>query len=143
MFNVVKNPDFINQAFATVNGFCGRLIKSEDHPSFGKKHSEERRKKQSEYAKIAMQGKGNPNFGKKASNETRKKISLSKKQYYESDRCPPPTYNQEILDKIFLLRENKKGFKEIQEILLKDNVIISKSHLGNIHRKNKRMINGN
>jgi hypothetical protein len=44
------------------------------HPMFGKKHSEETRKKMSLNSKH-----GKPNLGKKASLETRKKMSLKRK----------------------------------------------------------------
>lgn len=48
MFNVVNNPIFVNQSYASVNGYFGLLVTGKDHPSYGKHPTEETRKKMSE-----------------------------------------------------------------------------------------------
>lgn len=45
MFNIVNNPIFVNQAYATVNGFFGRDVSGKIHPMYGKTHSIESRQK--------------------------------------------------------------------------------------------------
>ena len=69
--NVVKNSNFINQSFANINGFFGMETKGENHPMYGKNHSEEHK------SKISDTLKGNIpwNKGKTHSEETKKKIS--------------------------------------------------------------------
>lgn len=49
--------------------------RGEDHPRFGRKHTEEWKKTRSE----RYSGEGHPNFGKKASDQARANISASKK----------------------------------------------------------------
>jgi len=63
--DVVKSPHFINEAFATVNGFFTMTKSGKDNPMFGRKHSVESRKKMSTNA-IArdLSGTNNPMFGK-------------------------------------------------------------------------------
>jgi hypothetical protein len=65
LFNVVKNPLFVNKAYASVNGFFGMNICGENNPNFGKTPSEKTKNKLS----IAMSGENNPNFGKQAWNK--------------------------------------------------------------------------
>lgn len=43
LFNIVNNPIFVNQAYATVNGFFGRDVSGKIHPMYGKTHSLESR----------------------------------------------------------------------------------------------------
>lgn len=44
-FNVVKSDKFFNEAYASVNGMFGRDVSGKNNPMFGKKHSEETKKK--------------------------------------------------------------------------------------------------
>lgn len=37
--NVVKSPMYINESFATINGYFGRLVKGNQHPLYGKPRS--------------------------------------------------------------------------------------------------------
>lgn len=55
------------------------IRRGENHPSYGKRHSEESRRKMSE----ALKGENHPNYGKHLSKETRRKISEANKAYYE------------------------------------------------------------
>ena len=48
LLNVIRSPLYINQATAQVNGYCGRIVKGKDNPFFGKKHTEETRKRLSD-----------------------------------------------------------------------------------------------
>ncbi len=41
MHKVLKNPNYINMAYASKNGFFGMDNSGENHPMFGKSHSEE------------------------------------------------------------------------------------------------------
>lgn len=109
--NVVKSIDYMNESLASVNGFFGRSGSGIQSPTFGRKHSNEAKKKMSDakkgktYDQIYGKEKGNdlrnkrkdswvknpiskfrvkpgkdhPNYGKKASDESRKKMSESHK----------------------------------------------------------------
>ena len=57
----------------------------EKHPMFGKKHSEETKKKMSASKKGLQSGEKNPMFGKHHSEETKKKISNAKKGKHRSE----------------------------------------------------------
>ncbi len=73
--NVVKNDDFWNEAFATVNGFFGRDVSGELHPRYGKPHTEESKIKMSE-GRADISGENSHWFGKSGhSEESKKKIS--------------------------------------------------------------------
>lgn len=64
-YDVVKSPFFVNEAFATVNGFFTMTKSGKDNPMFGRKHSVESRKKMSENAiNRDVSGSNNPMFGK-------------------------------------------------------------------------------
>lgn len=101
-FDVVNSKDYINESFAMINGFFGRDVSGENHPMWGKKHTEETKKKlrlarkdrvitDETKRKISESNKGKTiseeqkeklriiNIGKKLSIETKKKISDSKK----------------------------------------------------------------
>jgi hypothetical protein len=41
IFNVVKNPLFVNLAYAQKNGFFGMLVSGKYHPNYGRKHTAE------------------------------------------------------------------------------------------------------
>lgn len=60
---VVESPLYINQSYATVNGFFGVIIKGKDNPRYGIPHTEESRKKISENHHD-VSGKNNPNYGR-------------------------------------------------------------------------------
>jgi hypothetical protein len=100
-YDVVKSKDYINESFATVNGFFGRDVSGENHPMWGKKHSEETKKKlrfarknrvikEETKRKISESNKGKImseeqkeklrmiNKGKVLSEETKNKISIAK-----------------------------------------------------------------
>ena len=109
--DVVKSIDYMNESVASVNGFFGRSGSGVESPTFGRKHSDEAKKKMSDskkgktYDEIYGKEKGNdlrnkrkdswdknpiskfrvkpgkdhPNYGKKASDESRKKMSESHK----------------------------------------------------------------
>lgn len=85
IYDVVKNPNFINQSLATVNGFFGRTVPREHHPMFGKKHSQQSKMLISKNHHD-VRGSNNPMFGKpstrgmlnkKHSDETKAKMKLN------------------------------------------------------------------
>ena len=57
---------------------AGKKLTGVNNPMFGKKHSEETRKKMSD----AHRGENNHNYGKPRSEEVRRKISIAKKRRY-------------------------------------------------------------
>ena len=63
----------------TKHPMYGVSRKGEDNPFYGKKHTEETRKKISESRKGKYVGENSPLFGKKLSEETKEKISKSNK----------------------------------------------------------------
>jgi len=74
--NVVKSDDYINESFATINGFFDSSNRGKTHPSYGKKMSEESRKKMSD----AKKGKTYEEiYGKEKSDIKKKKMSESMK----------------------------------------------------------------
>ncbi len=79
--NVVKNPLYINQAFANINGHFGRDVSGELNPMFGKERiiTQETRKRMSESRKLVIfpTGVDHPNFGKKHKETTIDKIRIS------------------------------------------------------------------
>jgi hypothetical protein len=101
-YDVAKNPHFANKAKQTSTGFTTEGLTGENHPFFGKTHSEETLQKMSKShlgrpvseetrKKLAerVRGEGNPNYGKTGenhhsygkphTNETKTRISESKK----------------------------------------------------------------
>ena len=54
--NVVHSPLYINQAYAKINGYFGVIVTGKDHPSYGRRHTEEARKKMSK----SRSGENNP-----------------------------------------------------------------------------------
>lgn len=60
--------------------------KGENHPSYGKKHTEETKRKIGEKSKLRG-GENHPNYGKHCSEETKKKISEANKKYV-GELCP-------------------------------------------------------
>ncbi|MFK5882890.1 MAG: NUMOD3 domain-containing DNA-binding protein [Candidatus Izemoplasma sp.] len=81
--DVVKSEQYMNMAFASVNGFFGRSVKGKDSPMYGRKHTEKTKQKMSE-AKMGKNnplygkpGKDNPMYGNHHSEESKKKISIA------------------------------------------------------------------
>lgn len=110
--------------------YLSEIMKGENHPQYGTKLSEERKKKHSEL----MKGSGNPNFGKKIPREviekriqtikstnkeiraeTKEKISNSLKEYYKN--C----YEKGI--KTYSKKGIKTGGKKVQQYDLNGNFI--------------------
>lgn len=134
-YEVVKNPIFVNKAYASINGFFGMECSGANHPEYGKKHSLERRQKHSNTKKLMYRGEGNPNFGKKASDETRQKLSKIKKYQYQGEGHPQFKFNKDIVNFIILKRNLGKTFKQIKLLLEEKGFYCSSSHIGNIYRK--------
>jgi hypothetical protein len=84
IFNVVKNPLFVNMSYATPNGYFGSSIFGEDHQMFGKK------------------GILSPNFGRKDSIETKAKKSKSATGFQHSP---------ETKEKLSIINKGKVGEK--------------------------------
>lgn len=62
-------------------------LRGESHPMFGKKHSEESKRKNSESNKIAQSGEKNGMFGKHHSEETKKKIGDNQRGWHHTDEA--------------------------------------------------------
>jgi hypothetical protein len=59
IFNVVKNPLFVNMAYAAPNGFFGRDVSGEKHPNYNKPRTNDSKEKISKnHANVS--GKNNP-----------------------------------------------------------------------------------
>jgi len=78
--NVVKSSDYFNESLACPNGFFGRNTLGSNNPFFGKEHSEEFKKRQSE-SKI---GKETWMKGKSFLNESKVKSSNNHKSKYRN-----------------------------------------------------------
>ena len=75
-----------------------------NHPLYGRKHSEETRKKQSEVKK----GINNPNYGRKHSEETRKKLSEANKGRKHSEESKKKMREWHKAKKLKKYREMKE-----------------------------------
>ena len=62
--NAHKNPMYINESLATINGFMGRNVSGKDNPFYGKTHSDEFSIKHS----ARMSGTKNPMYGRTGDN---------------------------------------------------------------------------
>lgn len=76
-FTHINNSEEIRKK-ATEKKRLNGWFAADKNPMFGKKHSEDVKKKHSE----RMAGSNNPNYNKKLSESTKKKMSESKKQYW-------------------------------------------------------------
>lgn len=63
-FNVVKNPLYINKAIVNPNHCFGNVITGKNNPYYGRRHTDEIKKKMSE-SHADFFGSNNPMFGKK------------------------------------------------------------------------------
>lgn len=61
-----------------------RKQSGENHPMYGKHHTEEAKRKISAANKGKLCGERNPNYGTAVSDEVRKKMSVRRKEYYET-----------------------------------------------------------
>ncbi len=66
IFNVVKNPLFVNLSYAQSNGYADLEQSGENHPNYGKLRSPETRLKHSN----SVKGENNPNYGKIGKNRS-------------------------------------------------------------------------
>lgn len=87
------------EAMREVAEASSKALKGENHPMYGKHHSEETKKKMRE----AMKGEKNPMYGKHLSEETRKKMREAKKGKHLSEETRKK------------LREAKKGKRFSEE----------------------------
>lgn len=128
--NVVKSDEFMNESLAIVNGFFGRDTSGENHPLYGKKHSEETKEKISKTLtgrlesdetrkKKSESKKGDKNFfyGKKHSEESKNKISNTKKGCSSWNKGIP--MKEESKKKLSESKKGKKLSKETREKLSK------------------------
>lgn len=60
-------------------------VRGENHPMFGRKHSEESKRKNSESNKIAQAGENNAMYGRHHSEETRKKIGDNQRGWHHTE----------------------------------------------------------
>ena len=89
LLNVVRNPLYINQSTAQINGCHGMDVKGKLNPNYGNKWSEDQRKAASERARLTWEsgerslsvamigdktGKKNPNYGNKWSEAQKDKM---------------------------------------------------------------------
>ena len=122
-YDVVKSPDYMNESLARVNGFFGRDISGKNHPKFGHKMSEERKKKISDTLtgriesdetrkkkSLSKLGDKNSFYGKKHSEETKDKISESKRGLESWNKGIPMSEDSKKK-----LSESKKGKKASEE----------------------------
>lgn len=87
--NCIKYPDCggMNRS----NGgefYIGNSMKGENHPMYGKHHTEESRKKSIESHKNAPKGKNHPMYGRHQSEETRRKISENHNKLQSGETHP-------------------------------------------------------
>lgn len=123
LYDVVKSPLFFNMAYATVNGCFGMDVKEENNPFFGKSHTEETIKLQSE-CKIgelnpmfgikrpehskAMSKESNPFFGKTHTGEALIKCGIK-------NRKSPVWEHESALEKLWIELDRPKLSKFTKE----------------------------
>ena len=99
-YNVVKSDFYFNLSYASPNGYFGKITKGKDHQFYGKKHSDETKRKLSEsvltqykngkispFALLDVKGENNPFYGKTHSNETKNKMKKPKR-FVPRFACP-------------------------------------------------------
>lgn len=74
----------------------------ENHPLWGKKHSEETRKKIADANKIKSAGENNPRWGAIVSNETRRKISEANKGLFLGSKSSFAKLNEDKVKEILI-----------------------------------------
>ena len=79
---------------------------NENNNFFGKKHTEETKKKMSEAKKDKYFGENNPNYGKKQTSETRKKISINRSG----------KLNEKIISEIIIFIKNGYSHQKIADM---------------------------
>jgi hypothetical protein len=84
IFNVVKNPLFVNMSYAAPNGFFGRDVSLQNHPLYNIPRPEKTKEKISMHH-ADVSGKNNPRYGTK-----HKKITNGIKNMLISADCPIP-----------------------------------------------------
>jgi hypothetical protein len=128
-YDVVKSDLYMNESFAKKNGYFGRRVYGQDHPSYGRKLSEDHRKAVS----IGNTGNKSQYKGEKRSVHVRNKISKSVKKVMNTPEMKshlsakqsewyanqPEEYLKEINDKrIESLNEfwsSEEGKKDIEK----------------------------
>jgi hypothetical protein len=134
--DVVKSVEYMNESFARVNGFFGRDISGENHPNYGKNHSEETKKKISagnkgkKHSAESKKKNSDAHKGKKVSEETLKKMSDARKDENNPRARKIRAFNTETLEEIIFLTVGfaSKYFNKPRQYI--SNVILGK-------RKNK------
>ena len=79
-YDVVKSSNFMNESFATPNGFFGRNVLGKNNPMYGKEHPNKGKKIDSGHPgdknpMYGLKGEKHPAFGYKRSEETNRKTS--------------------------------------------------------------------
>ena len=100
-YNVVKSIKYMNESFASPNGYHGKDNHGDAHPFYGKKHTEDVKNKISNTLKLKYEegilispftfldtkGENNPFYGKKHTEETKNKMRKPKK-IIPKFKCP-------------------------------------------------------
>ena len=100
-YRVIESDLYSNMSYATINGFFGNSKYGEDHPNFGKAHTEKARKKVSDslkkryadgdlispFATMDFSGEKNGFFGKTHSENTKNKMRKPK-AFVPKWKCP-------------------------------------------------------
>jgi hypothetical protein len=127
-YDVNKNPNYINMAKATRNGFFGNDIRGKNHPRYGKSLTQEQREKVSAGVKKAyaegrlispfrtmdFSGENNSFYGRTHTEETKNKMRKPKK-HVPRFKCPhcDKTYDAGNLKQH--MKRNGYGEEEIFE----------------------------
>ncbi len=79
LHDVVKNKNYMNESYASINGYFGRDVSGELNPNYGNSWDDQQRKHLSDIQKIKMQGSGNNNYGNKWTQLQKDTMSKCKK----------------------------------------------------------------